>query len=168
MNYNSIVIESNNYSCSFCLFLFNIIFQFIFVPYQLQQIWKLLLMLSIFLYLIHEVLWCVDGCLDKQILVIFKVFKYLQIWFFLRSLLLWNFSLYISCKYLIQISCLCQIHHKDKHKINILRLSDLTCLDLLKSYYQIRMHDKSQTLTVFSSHCDAYQWKTMSFGLAGG
>ena len=43
----------------------------------------------------------------------------------------------------------------------------LTCLDLLKGYYQIRMHEGSKNLTAFSTHNGVYQWKVMQFGLVG-
>lgn len=43
----------------------------------------------------------------------------------------------------------------------------LTCLDLLKGYYQIRMREGSKIFTAFSTHNGVYQWKVMPFGLAG-
>ncbi|GBN22287.1 Transposon Ty3-I Gag-Pol polyprotein [Araneus ventricosus] len=35
----------------------------------------------------------------------------------------------------------------------------LSCLDLLKGYYQIKMHDENRVLTAFSTHNGVYQWK---------
>ncbi|GBM35182.1 Transposon Ty3-I Gag-Pol polyprotein [Araneus ventricosus] len=43
----------------------------------------------------------------------------------------------------------------------------LSCLDLLKGYYQIKMHDENRVLTAFSTHNGVYQWKVMPFGLSG-
>ncbi|GBN71862.1 Transposon Ty3-I Gag-Pol polyprotein [Araneus ventricosus] len=43
----------------------------------------------------------------------------------------------------------------------------LSCLDLLKGYYQIKMHDENRVLTTFSTHNGVYQWKVMPFGLSG-
>ncbi|GBN96524.1 Transposon Ty3-G Gag-Pol polyprotein [Araneus ventricosus] len=43
----------------------------------------------------------------------------------------------------------------------------LSCLDLLKGYYQIKMHDENRILTAFSTHNGVHQWKVMPFGLSG-
>ncbi|GBO25306.1 Retrovirus-related Pol polyprotein from transposon 17.6 [Araneus ventricosus] len=43
----------------------------------------------------------------------------------------------------------------------------LSCLDLLKGYYQIKMHDENRVLTAFSTHNGVYQGKVMPFGLSG-
>ena len=43
----------------------------------------------------------------------------------------------------------------------------LSCLDLLRGYYQIKMQEESKPLTAFSTHNGVYQWKVMPFGLSG-
>ncbi|GFX85385.1 retrovirus-related Pol polyprotein from transposon opus [Trichonephila clavipes] len=43
----------------------------------------------------------------------------------------------------------------------------LTSIDLLKGYWQIKMDEESKPLTAFTTHNAVYQWKIMSFGLAG-
>lgn len=43
----------------------------------------------------------------------------------------------------------------------------LTCLDLQRGYYQIKMEENSKPLTAFSTHNGTYQWRVMPFGLSG-